>query len=371
MGETDVGRLFTLLRRLRDGDDEAVIAAWPDSTRRLDCLLRLLRENRLSGYFRWLLANRELVERLPPAVVKELDDAYRAQAERAGEYLQLLVDLKRNFEASGIDFINLKGLYISKRFFGDISSRFMWDVDILVAPADLHRAAAEACRIGLSQRSHSTIDPADERLGIHALELKGERGKLDIHIALRNLPGIRIDLERQWRQAHNYRIDDATLPCASDEDTLFMACLGLGTDLQRGRHNLRKIWDVCIMLGQMDASTDWEAFLAQREREGALRLVLNTCALALYLSGTAPDCPQFASALQRRPGLLLIRSADEAHAIYRRGRSPLRNRCLFARLLPVPAWRYWLQTLVTAPVRRRYYRETGRKRRSTVHTTLR
>lgn len=360
MSDAAVTTLFALLRHLSAGAHEPALRVWREQPALAQSVLALLRDNRMLGHFFWLIEDSPLPARLPTAAVAEMREACAAQIDGVRGNLSLLADLKREFQAAAIPFVNLKGLYISRRFFGDVNARFMWDLDVLVAPADLERAARAVGRLGLVRRSSFAPDLADYRLGIHALEMKGERGKLDIHIALRNLPGIEIDMERQWRRAHDYELGGETIPCAGDEDTLFMCCLGLATDLLRGRHNLRKCWDIFVMIREMDTAADWEHFLAQRDREGALSLVANACAFVIHLSGGGDDCPGLLQALQRRPDLLLIETPARAHAIYRRGRSPLRNRLLLSRLLPVPAWRYWVHVLRWTPARRRYYRETGR-----------
>tara|TARA_R110000823_G_scaffold295738_3_gene415586 strand:- start:35405 stop:36502 length:1098 start_codon:yes stop_codon:yes gene_type:complete len=361
--QLEILRLIRLLRYLVDGDIDSAAGYFPDDKAARDSLLALLGRNQLGGYFHLLIKDGPLQSLLPAVEAAELEKAYLTQAERAHSHLVLLKQLQQCFERRNVPFVVLKGLYISHRFFGDISKRFMWDLDVLVHPEDLQLALEAAESMGLAPTAELPVDVTDPRWGIHAVELADQRGKVDIHIALRNLPGIHIDLDRQWRHARPYTIDGAPLPCASDEDTLFLCCLGLGTDMRRGRFNLRKVWDVYLMLRQIDGTIDWPAFLAQRDREGALQLVINTLAFVIFLIDCAEECPSVVAALQPHSRRLIIGSTEDALALYGRRQSTLHNHRLFSRLLPIPAWRYWLQWLVTAPARRLYYRGTGPKKK--------
>lgn len=362
-GQPEIVRLIRLMRHLVDGDRDAAARDFPKDEAERHSLIALLGRHQLGGYFHLLIMDGPLRGLLPAAQADELERAYLKQAERAHSHLILLKQLQQCFENTSISFVALKGLYISHRFFGDISSRFMWDLDVLVHPGDLQPAIEAVESMGLAPTAELPVDVTDQRWGIHAVELAGQRGKIDIHIALRNLPGIHIDLDRQWRHARPYTIDGVDFPCASDEDTLFLCCLGLGTDMRRGRFNLRKVWDVYVMLRQLDGTTDWGAFLAQRDREGALRLVVNTLAFVIFLVDCAEECPSILAALRPHSRQRVIGSREQALALYSRGQSTLHNHLLFSRLLPIPAWRYWLQWLVTAPARRLYYRGTGPKRK--------
>jgi hypothetical protein len=361
--ESSMTRAITVMRHLVNGEPEKAANEFPRGDDVVESMLDILQKNRMSGYFHTLINNSPLQNRLTGSAADAIEKAFEAQSARARENLLLLEEIKQRFEDRGIAFITLKGLYISQRFFGDISNRFMWDIDLLVHPHDLSAAIMEVEYLGLAMSSHYPVDVTNPRWGIHAVELAGDRGKVDIHIALRHLPGVQVDLDHQWRNARQYDIDGIQLPCASDEDTLFLCCLGLGTDMKRGRYNLRKIWDAYVMLRQMDAQTDWHAFLASRQSEGALKIAVNTLALVIYLVDCADECPDITKALHHSPEPLVIDSRADALALCRRGQSTLHNHLLFSRLLPISPLRYWSQWLVTAPSRRLYYWGTGPKRR--------
>jgi len=116
------------------------------------------------------------------------------------------------------------------------------------------------------------------------------------------------------------------------------------------------MWDIYMMLRQLDASVDWPGFFALREREGSLKLVLNVFAFCLLSLDAQEDCPAVQQAMSAHKQLILIKSAATAEAIFRRKRQHLANRLLFSRLLPVSPLIYWLRWLITLPVRVWHYR---------------
>lgn len=318
-------------------------------------LYALLDRWRLAGYFHTLVCDTPLTDFFPDDVLRELDSSYRLQAERSQASLRLLVDVQRSLAAASIPFLSLKGLYLAQRFFGDVRRRFMWDIDILVHKDNLQAAIVAVEGLGLKPPPGVKIDPKVRFWGIHAVEVRGEAGSLDIHHALRNLPNINFDYDQFWSNAQEFTLGDVTFPTLSDEDNLLFAAVALGVDIQTSRHNLRKIWDIYIMLRQMDGVTDWGNFFAKRDQEGSLKLVVNVFSFCLLLLRATQDCPYLARAISAHNRLLLIADERQAQAIFARGRRHLANRLLFSRLLPVSVLQYWLRWLITVPVRAWHY----------------
>jgi hypothetical protein len=359
--EAEFTRLITLMRHLNDHSPEMATQQFQTDPAYVEGMVATLRRNRLSAYCYQLLEANSLQALLPDTLLTEMTEAADEQSKRAAEQLRLLAKLKERFDAADIPFIALKGLYISQRFFGNISRRFMWDLDVLIAPRHLPRATSVLQEMGMTNDSLQPVDVTNSWWGIHAVEFTSDRGKVDIHVNLRNLPGIEIDLDHQWRERRNYAIDGIEIPCAGDENTLFLCCLGLGTDLRRGRRNLRKIWDVYIMLREMDGQTDWHDFLQRRQQDGSLKLVINVLAFVIYLVDCMDECLASLAAMEHHSRLLLITNKNQAVALYEHDQSVWRNHLLFSRMLPIPAVQYWGQLFVTAPARQLFYRGMGPK----------
>lgn len=333
-------------------------------------LAQLLRENRLGGYFHTLVRETHLADLFPRRGYLGLEEQYLDQVERNRRIKRLLGGIAGRFEELAIPFLTMKGLYLSQRFFGDVNRRFMWDLDLLVRSADLEASLAAIRSLGLEPSSGMPLGISRRLWGVHAVELRGEGGKLDLHFAPRVLAGIHFDGDAMWKGAMEFELSGLTLPTLGDEDTLLVAAVGVGTDIQRGALNLRKVWDIYMMLKALDSSADWPAFLDRREAEGSLKLVINVFAFVGNLLGTMDDWPRLGAAMADKDQLVLITSESEARTVFARERGEFANRLLFSRLLPVSPASYWSRWLLTVPLRRIFYREDLKKRRQKKRSQL-
>lgn len=346
-----------LLRLLLDGETAEARARLPALAHDADNLCGQLERSRLAGHFYLMARDLPLETCLPPAGIAMLASAAEQQLVRARRCRALLDLVGQKLSRAGIPFLTLKGLSLAQRFFGGVDRRFMWDVDILVQPPALDAAVRALADAGLHPAAGAQLNPRSRLWGIHAIEVRGEAGAVDIHHTLRRLPGIRFDIDPFWENAQAFSVDGKAYRTLSDLDTLLTVAVGLGTDIQTGHHNLRKIWDLYRILRALDTDTDWEAFLARREREGSQKLVLNVLAFCLLLLDAHTDCPRLAQALQGQNGQLLVVNEDHARAVFSRPRQHLGNRLLFSRLLPTPLPRYWLGWSLTLPARVWHYRK--------------
>ena len=352
-----------LLRLLLAGDTaraSALLVAAADDT---DPLCKLLLQSRLAGYFHMLASSElPLAACLSPGCMAALEAAAEQQLARASRCRALVATVNKELTAAGIPFLILKGLYLGQRFFGAMDKRFMWDVDILVPPQDLALAVQALSKAGLHPPPGAQLDPRNRLWGIHATEVRGDAGAVDIHHTIRRLPGIQFDNARMWEHAQTFSVAGTPYRTLSDLDTLLTVAVGLGADIQTGQHNLRKIWDLYMILRGLDPDTDWDAFLANRRVEGSLQLVLNVLAFCLLLLDAGSDCPRLVQALERRRELLLIATAQQALVVYDRPRRHLRNRLLIARMLPVSMPRYWAGWFLTVPARLWHHRKPHKSR---------
>jgi hypothetical protein len=356
--ETLAGTLLRLLLAGETASASALLAASDNA----DALCSLLVQSRLAGYFHMTASGLPLESLLPAAGLAELEAAAAQQLARASRCRALLATVGQQLSAAGIPFLTLKGLYLAQRFFGASDRRFMWDVDILVQPEDLDGAVRALAGAGLYPPGGTQLDPRNRVWGIHAVEVRGDAGAVDVHHAIRRLPGIEFDHTRIWANAQEFTIAGASYRTLSDLDTLLVLAVGLGADIQTGHHNLRKLWDLYMVLRGLDQDTDWETFLAQRREEGSLMLVANVMAVCLLVLDARSDCPRLVRALARQQVRLLVSTKEQALAVYDRPRQHLANRILFARLLPVSVARYGAGWFLTLPARLWHYR-TPRKRR--------
>lgn len=350
-----------LLRLMLAGDNAsatALLAALADDA---DTLCRQLEKSRLGGYFYMVASELPLHHYLPASGIAALEASAAQQVARARRCRDLLATIDQQLTGAGIPYLVIKGLYLAQRFFGGMDKRFMWDVDILVQPQDLHPAVHALASAGLRPRAGARFDPRSPVWGIHAIEVRGDAGAVDIHHTIRRLPGVRFDMARMRENARTFAVDGIEYRTLSDLDTLLAVAVGLGTDIRTGRHNLKKIWDLFMILRALDPGADWDTFFAARDTEGSLKLVLNVVSFCLLVLDARDDCPRLAQALDQRQKLLLVKTAEQALTISQRPRRSLANRLLFSRLLPISIARYWTGWAATVPARLWYYRKPRKR----------
>lgn len=357
-------RLLTDLMRLLEIDDAGGARTLLAKNKAdIENMCALLEKSRLAGYFYTLVRDTALTSFFTDEQLAALAARYQRQINRNEANLALLRDIQKALASASIPFLTIKGLYLGQRFFGDIHKRFMWDIDILVHPQDLEAAITQLKPLGFHSPPGFRFNALNKYWGIHAVEVRSQRGKLDIHHAIRQVPGIHFNYDRMWSQAQEFSIEESRFAAQSDADTLLTAAVGLASDLQASHHNLRKIWDICQLLKQLDASIDWNVFIAERKAEGSLKLVINMFTFCLLITGTESDCALLARAISPHKQLILIRSEEQAEAIFARNRQNITNRLLYSRLLPISPYRYWLRWLLTLPVRVWHYRRAKSRRK--------
>lgn len=87
---------------------------------------------------------------VPEVERQRLRDHYYAVGARNALLLSALTDVLRALDAAGVPTIVLKGAALVESAYGDFGARTMDDLDLLVRPADLDRAAAALERIGFA-----------------------------------------------------------------------------------------------------------------------------------------------------------------------------------------------------------------------------
>jgi hypothetical protein len=338
------------LKAVADGEARAIAAM--TLRRRLDfaSLADFLIKERMGIYIHTRLSELGLLALLPPRVAKPIRWQHAEQRQRNGGLLALLDEVQEAFAEAGFEVLVLKGLPLSERFWGGIDRRFSLDLDLMV-PRDHFRRAARV----LLERGFAAPDgvpqPAALALGLsHALELTRDGLSLDLHWTLRNRPGLSFDLDGIARRAQTCRIAGLACRIPSDEDQLVMVLTSLANDIERGHHRLRAFWDIYLMLQAMQG-VDWRTFWRSRADQGLSDLLLNMLALVLARLDCADELPAVAAAISADADRLVICAPDEMRRLLGNAPQSLANRRWLARLLPMPAWRYWAWWGSTVPLR--------------------
>jgi hypothetical protein len=132
------------------------------------------------------------------------------------------------FEHEGVPILFVKGLSVGALAYGDPVVKMGWDIDILIAPADLHRAAAE-----LTKRDYSPALPKAvaelTRWHSHAKESVWRRPRDNLHVELhtrladnpRLIPRIGLCSPRR----HVDILPRISLPTLADDELVAYLCV--------------------------------------------------------------------------------------------------------------------------------------------------
>ena len=181
----------------------------------------------------------------------------------------------------------------------------------------------------------------------HHFEYRRDGLPLDVHLELQRHFSFAIDYGRLRRTAVRAPFAGRLYPATSDEYELVLQILGILTDLQVGRLTLRSLVDVYRVVQTIDATTDWDSFLAQRARERIARPAVYVLALGLDVFEARDRFPALAAALEPRLAGLPSRAVARRAVLESRpldpGQKTLALR-LYETSLPA-AFAWWLATL--------------------------
>jgi hypothetical protein len=274
-----------------------------------DAALALAEKNRLTPLLHRLLAGRAEV---PQTVRATLRAAYAANA---GEALRLAGELRRlvsALEQAGVAALAYKGPALAVRAYGEVALRTYSDLDLLVAPGDVPRAAR-----ALAERGYAaayTFSPAQERL---FLSVDGDvpfhhphTGTLvELHSRVSSARFcVRLPTAELMARARPVSIGGGTVPTLADDD-LFLALCAHGA-----KHRWARLeWLASASALAVRARVDLRALAHRAGEAGARRTVL----LALHLARTTIGLPLPPSVVEAAAGDPEVPSlADEARALW-------------------------------------------------------
>jgi hypothetical protein len=222
----------------------------------------------------------------PAAAVAELRAMQAANAGRALFLIGQLGQLVDALNAQGIEAISFKGPTLSMDVYGNPGMRAAGDLDVLVRRADMPRARELLIAAGYSL-AYPTSTPREVRYlkqldgealreyiashSEHHLLRNSGQVNVDLHwdIALRQL-GLRVDLERLWKNVRRIRLGPVSVATLAREDNLLVLCINACKDNWRRLDQICDIAAVC----SGEHSANFEALMQGAEQIGASRIVM-------------------------------------------------------------------------------------------------
>jgi hypothetical protein len=232
-----------------------------------------------------------LVHRALPTigcVPEEVRDRFRRAA---GEHtrrnlvlIQELVALLGHLTDEGIRAIPFKGPILALSLYGDLSLRKAGDLDILISPSDLSRAADLMCSLGYQVLTRRGPEGWPCQRGKYELRFLDPDSGISVELrwGLSSRPlSIPLPFDTLWERCASVELGGASVRCLHPEDLLMILCW----------HGCQHCWDrlmwVCdiAQILRVHPDLDWSGIEEQARALGRWRMV----AMGLLLAGDLLD----------------------------------------------------------------------------------
>ncbi len=336
-----------LLRECVSGDAEALRAVVADPAVDMAGFVAFAHEHRLAGFVYGRLEQLGVTGVLRPDVLAAAAAGAMLERARTADLVAELGRLHQLLTAIDIPLIYLKGPLLARRFYGDLESRAVADLDLLVHGRDLARAEAALLAAGYAPEFRVLLSRRLSRYFTHHFEYRRGDIPLDLHWVFQRHFTFAIDYPRVWAGAERAELDGRSYSVLSAEYELVLQIIGVLTDLQVGKLALRSVLDIHRILQAMDRTTDWEEFRAVRRRERILRPSAYVLALVLELLRCRAEFPRLAAVIEPMLGALPSIAGGVEAALGSRPLSP-GQKLLALRMYETPlpaAVSWWLVSL--------------------------
>jgi Uncharacterised nucleotidyltransferase len=246
-------------------------------------ILKLAERNRVVPLLAAAVAANRISD-VPQSVRQELRTRFLASARHAmtlgGELRKVLAAL----DAVGIRCIPLKGPVLAAGSYRSLGLRDFDDIDLLITPADVPRAAEALAKLGF--QGWNVSPEHTERYLANKYECSltcSETGvSIDLHWAIcPNFFKISMEFDALWQRAGRVNILGTPVPDLSAEDAILYLCY------HGGKHRFHRLAWICDIAAAIAAhpDVDWDLLLENATKAGARRLLLLGLCLAQGLLG--------------------------------------------------------------------------------------
>ena len=252
-----------------------------------DRFLRRAQRLRVAALVRTTLTRLVDPARVPPEVLRRLDQVYYERAVRNARLGASLDAVLATFSRHGVPVIVLKGASLAKHVYGNIAVRPMRDLDVLVQPRDLDLADRLVRELGYApgrwpwsadwyRRFHHHLTPYLARDGSCVLELH--------HHIFPPGAGVRVPIEDLWERARTADLASGPALVLAPTDLLLHLSVGLSA-VEHFLGRLGTLCDIAAAIKQYDSDVDWPCLLESARMYGLEKHVYYGLWLAWSLVG--------------------------------------------------------------------------------------
>jgi hypothetical protein len=302
----------------------------------------------LAGLAHVLLCRSQLATALPPPVARVLRAVHRRQWARNRELLAEMATIAEALRPRAPDLVFLKGPLLARRLYGDLGTRAISDVDLLVRWSEMEGVERSLLAMGYRRVSAVPIARPIARIFTHHFTYRRERVLVEVHWVLQNHAGLHIDHDAVRARAILVDVAGTTFRATALEDELVLQMLSTFTDLQLGVARLRSLVDQHALLLRLDPEVSWDAYFAAREAEGLGRITVAMLGLVIDVLDCAKELPAVAALVENLGREIGIRRPAMDESTLRTSAWNLRERLRWLRLCDVPlplAIGWWMLSL--------------------------
>jgi len=238
-------------------------------------------------------------ENIPDATLDRLKKRSRRKTQQVLARAAELVRTVQLFEQGSIPALPLKGPVLAMQSYGDLGSRHVGDLDIMVSPESLEMAEDILTRQGY-QRIHPDFQLTRKQRQIymrnvhHFAYFSQDKGiEIELHWRFGPNPHLfPLTFEDLWKDRQIIRLGGADMACLSLEHTILLICTHGAIHAW-----FRLFWlnDLALIVTKND-SIDWDMLMHHAIRLGLARMVAQGMILANRLLGSFLPEPVWAFA---------------------------------------------------------------------------
>jgi len=215
---------------------------------------------------------------VPASARAILQARFAANLKRNFRLARHAMDALRALTDVDISVLAYKGVFMAASVYGQLSSREVHDIDLLIDPDD----ESPACVV-LESLKFVPVGKLDQQQVFRKQDVQIE---IDLHWQL--APGffpVKYDFQGLWDRSVALQLGGMTFRTPSREDLLFMLCIQLAKDCwerQQRLVQLQKVSDIAEVVGRTPG-LDWVALQARAASQGLSRVLNFSLALATAL----------------------------------------------------------------------------------------
>jgi len=224
---------------------------------------------------------------VPHEIMRQLKENFIHQSLIRFRIFVQIHQLVQAMNSRNIPVILLKGSFLAKEIYRDITLRPMSDIDILVKEHDIQKVLDVMTETGYTQADNQNDQIHESRPAYYHSQLheklfarkeshlppffipNGVRVEVHIHI----FPGMYYDseiMDQVWKSAEEYLSDGEPVYHLSPEDMLIHLCVHLHESIRDKAGNVDLYWfcDIHEVLKYYEKRIDWRLFCKRAEKAG-------------------------------------------------------------------------------------------------------